>query len=136
MPTESESGSSLIAFGRRPAAPPFSTREIALADLIRAEIPWLHHQSSASTATMATTTLSPRLKTVLSLLLRGNSRKQIADRLRISVNTVHGYTRKLYSHFEVSSHSALLQYCGENILALEKKCEIRVTSGTTRAVDT
>src|SRR5579884_905621 len=45
--------------------------------------------------------LARRQAQTLSYLLRGDSEKQIASRLRLSPNTVHVYVRELYRQFGV-----------------------------------
>src|SRR5262249_17231606 len=52
--------------------------------------------------------LSPRLRQTLTALLEGDSEKQTARRLRLSVNTVHEYVTALYRHFGVASRAELL----------------------------
>jgi DNA-binding CsgD family transcriptional regulator len=52
--------------------------------------------------------LSPRLRQTLDALLRGDSEKQVASRLRLSRPTVHEYVTALYRHFGVSSRAELL----------------------------
>jgi len=55
--------------------------------------------------------LSPRMRQVLALLLRGLSEKQVAGRLGISRHTVHDYVKALHKHFGVSSRGELLAAC-------------------------
>ena len=52
--------------------------------------------------------LTPRGQAVLDLLLEGASEKQVAARLRISANTVHGHVKAIYREFGVSSRPELL----------------------------
>ncbi|HRQ90189.1 MAG TPA: helix-turn-helix transcriptional regulator, partial [Bacteroidia bacterium] len=52
--------------------------------------------------------LAPRPREVFLMLLRGHARKEIADALGISLNTVHGYVRDIFRHFGVSSHAELV----------------------------
>jgi len=52
--------------------------------------------------------LPPRVAQTLDYLLRGDSEKQIAQRLGVSRNTVHVYISSLYRHFDVSSRAELL----------------------------
>lgn len=51
--------------------------------------------------------LSPRQRDVVGLLLRGQTRKQIADCLDISLNTVVGYMKETYRLLEISSQAEL-----------------------------
>ena len=52
--------------------------------------------------------LSPRLRETLDCLLAGSSEKGIAQELRISPHTVHGYVKLIYRHFQVKSRAQLL----------------------------
>ena len=47
--------------------------------------------------------LSPRLNETLQCLLDGASEKNIADQLKLSPHTVHGYVKLIYRHFQVKS---------------------------------
>ena len=46
---------------------------------------------------------------LLNLLLDGRDRKQIADQMGISENTVSGYAKDVYRHFDVNSHVELMR---------------------------
>ena len=52
--------------------------------------------------------LSPRLRETLQCLLDGSSEKSIAQELRLSPHTVHGYVKLIYRHFQVKSRAQLL----------------------------
>ena len=52
--------------------------------------------------------LSPRLRETLNCLLGGSSEKSIAQQLKISPHTVHGYVKLIYRHFKVKSRAQLL----------------------------
>ena len=54
--------------------------------------------------------LSKRLRETLSLLLEGQSEKQVASSLNLGTRTVHDYVARLYEHFRVSSRAELLAY--------------------------
>lgn len=51
----------------------------------------------------SSTQLTDREREILRYLARGESRKEIADQLYISVNTLKSHLRKIYTKFEVSS---------------------------------
>ncbi len=53
--------------------------------------------------------LSPREKTVLSLLSKGRSSKQIADILHISVNTVYRHRQNILASLQVSNTAAAVE---------------------------
>jgi len=52
--------------------------------------------------------LSPRLRETLDCLLSGSSEKAIAQELKLSPHTVHGYVKLIYRHFKVKSRAQLL----------------------------
>jgi len=54
-------------------------------------------------ATVATTELSDRERDVLRALVDGLAKKEIADRLAISVHTVDTYTRRIYKKLHVNT---------------------------------
>lgn len=54
--------------------------------------------------------LSPRLRQVLGRLLLGESEQQIAATFELSRNTVHGYLKAIYAHFDVGSRGELLAH--------------------------
>lgn len=53
--------------------------------------------------------LSPRLRTVFGLLLEGWTRKQMAEHLGLSVNTIAEYTKAVYRHFDVNGQKPLIR---------------------------
>ena len=52
-------------------------------------------------------TLTPREREILELILGNKKRKEIADELHLSENTVKTYTRTLYAKIGVSSREEL-----------------------------
>lgn len=57
--------------------------------------------------------LSPRQLEILQLLAQGNTVKEIADQLRLSVETVRSYVKVVYQKLHVRSRTeALLKYLG------------------------
>lgn len=86
----------------------FTEREARIAHIILSEVPWLHFHSFPDEASRDITRFYPRHRTVLNLLGDGWSRKKIAAHLDISENTVHGYVKEIFKHFEVHSQSELL----------------------------
>lgn len=85
--------------------PPFSEREASLARWIAGEFPW---QPEGIPAVRSGFTRRERL--VIDLLLQSHSRKEIAKRLGITVNTVQGYIKEIYRRFGVHSHAELLRH--------------------------
>ena len=54
--------------------------------------------------------LSPRLRQTLACLLEGDSEKEVAARLSLSLATTHQYVTALYRHFGVQSRAQLLSH--------------------------
>jgi len=52
--------------------------------------------------------LTPAQRRVFWKLIEGNSEKEIAEGLHISVNTAHNHKRRIYEVFEISSQAALI----------------------------
>jgi DNA-binding CsgD family transcriptional regulator len=96
-----------LSLERVQGAPPFGRRECRLMHLFQLEIgPLL----GGALATPEEPPLSPRQRQTLTALLEGDSEKQAARRLGLSVNTVHGYVTSLYKHFGASSRAELLAH--------------------------
>ena len=93
-----------LLFSRRDGLP-FSEREARLARWIAGEFPW-----KPEGATTAKSGFSRRERLVIDLLLQSHSRKEIAKRLGIPVNTVQGYIKEIYRTFGVHSHAELLRH--------------------------
>lgn len=93
-----------LVFSRR-SIKPFSERELSLARWMAAEFPWAPAPVFDSSGG-----LSRRERLILDLLLQSYGRKEIAKRLGISANTVQGYIKNIYRHFDVHSHAELLRH--------------------------
>ena len=100
----------LIDIDRPFGAKPFGEHEAALLKFLHDEIAPLVGVRLATEAHLCRDGLSRRLNETLSLLLDGDSEKQIAKQLELSAFTVHRYVAKLYQHFQVSSRAELLAY--------------------------
>ena len=113
-----ESGGLIRGVGicRPVTMPEFSETETALVRTLLREIPWLleserdaalagsrHHPRGTPADT-----LHPRLREILGMLVCGLPRKTIAADLGLSLNTVHGYVRDIYHHFQVNSQPELM----------------------------
>ena len=107
-------GLSTIGMFRNVSSPSFSERDGGVFELVLSEIRWVHTPQGPERSAAASRSLSPRLRTILHFLLKGNSRKQIANLLGIQLNTVHGYVRNLYVVFQVNSQISLLQRCSHD----------------------
>lgn len=99
-----------ICIDRPHGANPFSTREISLLKLLHDEIAPLVGIRLATEDHFSRDGLSKRLRDTLSLLLEGQSEKQVATALGLGTRTVHDYVTRLYQHFQVCSRAELLAY--------------------------
>lgn len=98
---------SAVVIFRHFDAPLFTERESRMAHIILSELAWLHEISWPNYPRHEVSTLSPRERSVLTSLLQGRSRKEIADDFGISIHTVSGYVKEVYRHFNVNSHAEL-----------------------------
>jgi ATP/maltotriose-dependent transcriptional regulator MalT len=57
--------------------------------------------------------LTPRERTVLRLLAQGSSKREIADELHVSFNTVHSHTKAVYRKLGVSSRREAVERASE-----------------------
>ena len=99
-----------ITIDRPHGATPFGQREVTLLKLLHDEIAPLVGVRLATDEHLCRDGLSKRLRETLSLLLDGNSEKQVASELKLATRTVHDYVAMLYQHFHVSSRAELLAY--------------------------
>jgi DNA-binding CsgD family transcriptional regulator len=99
-----------ISIDRPHGAAPFGEREITLLKLLHDEIAPLVGVRLTTEEHLSRDGLSKRLRETLSLLLAGQSEKQVASSLNLRTRTVHDYVTRLYQHFEVSSRAELLAY--------------------------
>lgn len=101
-------GVSGIAVYRAVGEPQFDEREAKITHILLSEVPWLHFTAFPDKASQEITRLYPRHRTVLNLLCEGWGRKKIAGHLGLSIHTVHGYAKAIFSHFGVHSQSELV----------------------------
>lgn len=98
-----------IGVHRPPGEPDFSPRERRIIHLIASEIGWLHTADIPERSTgNSIDELSPRLRTVMTFLLQGWNRKQIASHLGIAPDTAAGYIKQVYRRFGVGSQPQLI----------------------------
>jgi len=88
----------------------FSSREQQLLDFFHGELGRLIGRSLASIMEPSPGKLSRRLRQTLACLLEGDSEKQVAARLGVSVPTTHQYVASLYRYFRVRSRAQLLAH--------------------------
>jgi DNA-binding CsgD family transcriptional regulator len=99
-----------ISIHRPQGAAPFGARDVALMKLLHDELAPLIGVRLTTEEHFSRDGLSKRLRETLSLLLEGQSEKQVATSLNLSSRTVHDYVTRLYEHFHVSSRAELLAY--------------------------
>jgi len=92
---------------RRTGEPPFLPADQQLIDLAMRSIPWLGATLDNSLPVESSVALTPRQRVVLMMQLDGLSRKEIASRLQVTVDTVGDHMKKIYEHFGVSTTGAL-----------------------------
>jgi DNA-binding CsgD family transcriptional regulator len=71
--------------------------------------------------------LTPRLRGVLTLLIDGRNRNEIAQSLKLSPHTVKDHIKAIYRHFGVSTHPQLMrlfQFGNGNDVAYEQQPEL------------
>ena len=100
--------SSTIGLYRAYDKPEFSPRESRIAHIVLTEVPWLHLQGWPEDRGISVPRLSRRQRLTLSLLTLGQSRKQIAHHMNISVHTAQGYIKDIYKFFRVNSQAELM----------------------------
>lgn len=88
--------------------PPFDDRERALLSLVHAEIGAIIGRAVASACEPPLRGLTRRERDTLDALLTGDSEKQIAARLGISLATAHEYVVGVYRHYRVCSRAELM----------------------------
>jgi DNA-binding NarL/FixJ family response regulator len=106
-PVDDSSMSAITAY-RSNGAEPFSAREIKIAHLLFREVSWLHTAAWSHKITSKAPQLYPRQRVVLNLMLDGLGRKQIGNEMALTENTVAGYIKDIYRHFEVNSQAQLM----------------------------
>jgi DNA-binding CsgD family transcriptional regulator len=88
----------------------FSPREQELLRFFHQELGPLVGRALISVAEANPAHLSPRLRQTLAFLLEGDSEKQVAARLGLSVATTHQYVTALYKRFGVRSRAQLMAH--------------------------
>jgi DNA-binding CsgD family transcriptional regulator len=90
------------------AAANFSPRERLLVDTLHRGLDWLYRAEETFHRLNRAAALPPRLRQTLEYLLSGDTERQVALKMSLSVHTVHDYVKALHSHFGVSSRTELL----------------------------
>ena len=98
-----------IGVHRRVGREAFSPRDRAVVHLVLGQIEWLHRaDTDVPGNTSRLETLTSREREILIHLLGGGSRKQIADKLGLSLHTLNGHCKKIYASLQVNSRAELL----------------------------
>jgi len=98
---------SSITIHRRMSRPFFSERDARLTHILLSEVPWLHPHGARADYVKTVPLLSPRKRSILLLLVSGQSREQICGHLGLSVHTVNGYVKEIFAIFRVNSRAQL-----------------------------
>ncbi len=98
-------GICIFRFADRPL---FTDRDSKNTHFLLSQVSWLHDSPWTEPPAEQIVRLSPRLQTVLGLLLQGHARKTIADQLGISPHTLGEYIKTIYSRFGVGSQACLI----------------------------
>ena len=99
---------SVIAIYRNEDQPQFTPREKMIAHVILEKVTWLHRLGWVSEHGVCIPSLSPKRRLLLNLLLEGLSRKQVADELGVSIQSLKKPIQELYQLFAVHSHPELI----------------------------
>jgi DNA-binding CsgD family transcriptional regulator len=106
-PLDASSGS-MTGLYRAHGKTEFTAREVRIAHIIFTEVAWLHEQGWPEDRGSSVPKLSRRQRLTLNLLTLGQSRKQIATNMKISVHTAQGYIKDVYRIFQVNSQTELM----------------------------
>jgi DNA-binding CsgD family transcriptional regulator len=98
----------MISMARTPGDRPFSGRERRLLHVFHHELGPLVGTRLARGRKDGPKPMSPRQRQTLERLLDGDSEKQVARRLGLSLPTVHQYITELYRRYGVSSRAELM----------------------------
>lgn len=99
---------SCIGFHRRLGSLRFSSEEVEFVSVVFPAIDWLHATTPLGPTSSCVTELSPRERQVFMLLLKGTSRNDIANQLKLSSHTITDYIKEIYRKLDVSSRPELL----------------------------
>jgi len=96
-----------MTFFRSLGKPDYEPTDLELVELVMSSVEWMKPKVSESVSPSTFVDLSPRLRSVMLLLLDGQSRKQIASSLSITLHTVNDHCKEIYHRFEVNSATEL-----------------------------
>jgi len=98
-----------LGLWRKPGRPMYTPRESRIAHIIASEVGWIHLGSVPGVSTEEFGTLSPRLQTVLSLLVEGLAAKRIAFHMKIAEHTARDYIKDLYRRLDCKDRADLMR---------------------------
>jgi DNA-binding CsgD family transcriptional regulator len=101
-PGSAAPGTDVVSAGR------FGPRDRLLLDTLHRGIEGIYRAEESARRVTPAASLPPRLRQTLEFLLTGDTERQVALKMSLSVHTVHDYVKALYAHFGVSSRGALL----------------------------
>lgn len=96
-----------ISLKRKVGRNNFTALEQRIAHIVTGEIEWLHYDENLDGITRKVRPLPPSRRTVLTLLMEGYSKPQIAAKLGCGYNTIKEHVKAIYAHFNVHSHAEL-----------------------------
>lgn len=99
---------SAVGIYRGNDAPPFEPRQADIVHILLSEVSWLHVLGWTDEQNETLPKLSPRRRMVLNLVLEGQSRKEMAASLGISVHTLDGYVKDIFRLFGAHSQAELI----------------------------
>ena len=98
-----------VGFFRKVGREPFSERQRRIAHVVTTEVRWLVESDLPAEYGGLLAALTPRLRTVFTLLVDGYGCDEVAELLNLSPHTVKGYMKEVYKHFEVRSQIKLIR---------------------------
>ncbi len=99
-----------ITLKRRTGRPNFTPLEQRIAHIVTGEVDWLHGDENLHGVARQVHPLPPSQRTVLMLLMEGNNKPKIAEKLGCSYNTVKDHVKAIYAHFNVHNMAELFHH--------------------------
>ncbi|HEX6963813.1 MAG TPA: LuxR C-terminal-related transcriptional regulator [Lacipirellula sp.] len=97
-----------VGFHRKFARPPFNEQDRLIVHAVFSQAKWVGTDHSVAVGCENVVKLSPRERQVLLLLLGGDSRKQVASKLKLSPHTVSDHLKEIYRKLGVVTRAELL----------------------------
>ncbi len=96
-----------VSLFKSPSSECFDAASVSLVNAAIQHIGWLRPRDCSSTPVAMQNGLGKRQRAVMTLLLDGLPRKEIASRLGLSTHTVDDHCKKIYTRFQVNSATEL-----------------------------